>query len=60
MGISEKHLSQILTCTVMPGVDATVSFARVMDVPAAVLWRLTCDHRLALAQGKTDLTSEYL
>lgn len=60
MGVSEKHLSQILTCKVMPGVEATVSFAEVIHAPVDLLWRLACDHRLALALGKTDLTAEYL
>jgi plasmid maintenance system antidote protein VapI len=60
MGISQKHLSQILTCTVMPGVDATIGFAQVMGVSASLLWRLACDHRLSLALGKKDLTSDYL
>jgi plasmid maintenance system antidote protein VapI len=60
MGISQKHLSQILTCTVMPGVDATIAFAQTMGVSASLLWRLACDHRLALALGKKDLTSDYL
>jgi plasmid maintenance system antidote protein VapI len=60
VGISTKHLSQILTCTVMPGVDATLSFARAMDLPPSLMWRLASDHRLALAMGKKDLTSDYL
>jgi hypothetical protein len=60
MGISPKHLSQILHCHVMPGLDATTAFATVMGVSARVLWRLTCDHKLDLALGKTDLTSNYL
>jgi plasmid maintenance system antidote protein VapI len=60
MGVSTKHLSQILTCTVMPGLTATMSFARVMEVSPQLLWRLACDHRLALALGKTDLTRDYL
>jgi plasmid maintenance system antidote protein VapI len=60
MGISQKHLSQILTCTAMPGVEATVAFANVIGAPSGLLWRLACDHRLALALGKKDLTSDYL
>ena len=60
MGISQKHLSQILTCTVMPGVDATIAVAQVMGVSASLLWRLACDHRLSLALGKKDLTNDYL
>jgi len=60
MGVSEKHMSQIMTCTVMPGLEATIAFARVTETPAHLLWRLACDHRLALAMGKTDLTSDYL
>jgi hypothetical protein len=60
MGVSTKHLSQIVTCTVMPGVTATVAFARAMEASPWLLWRLACDHRLALALGKTDLTRDYL
>jgi hypothetical protein len=60
MNISQKHLSQILTCHVMPGLDATLAFATVMGVSARTLWRMACDHKLDLALGKTDLTSEYL
>jgi hypothetical protein len=60
MGISQKHLSQILTCTVMPGVDATVSFAHVVGLPVRTLWILACDHKLGLALGKKDLTSDYV
>lgn len=60
MGISQKHLSQIVTCTVMPGLEATVSFARVLGASPRVMWRLACDHRLSLALGKKDLTDEYL
>lgn len=60
MGISQKHLSQILTCTVMPGVEATVSFANTLGVSSRTLWRLACDHKLSLALGKRDLTSDYL
>jgi plasmid maintenance system antidote protein VapI len=60
MGVSEKHLSQILTCTVMPGVEATMKFASVMEVSPRLLWRLACDHKLDLALGKTDLTKDYL
>lgn len=60
MGISQKHLSQILGCHVMPGVQATVKFCQVMEVPVSLMWRLACDHNLALALGKKDLTSEYL
>jgi hypothetical protein len=60
MGVSQKHLSQILGCHVTPGVDATVKFAGVMGVSAHLLWRLCCDYKLSLALGKKDLTSEYL
>jgi plasmid maintenance system antidote protein VapI len=60
MGVSEKHLSQILTCTVLPGVDATMKFAGVMDVSPRLLWRLASDHKLDLALGKVDLTHDYL
>jgi hypothetical protein len=60
MGVSTKHLSQIVTCTVMPGVAATVAFAKAMDASPWLLWRLACDHRLALALGKNDLTPDYL
>lgn len=60
MGISQKHLSQILMCHVTPGLDATMAFATVMNVSARVLWRLTCDYKLDLALGKQDLTSNYL
>ena len=60
MKISTKHLSQILTCTVMPGVEATLSFARATNTSPSLLWRLACDHKLAMAMGKKDLTSDYL
>lgn len=60
MGISEKHLSQILTCTVMPGVEATVAFSRTMNLPVHLMWNLACNHKLALALGKKDLTADYL
>jgi plasmid maintenance system antidote protein VapI len=60
MGVSQKHLSQILTCTVMPGVDATMKFSAVMKISPRLLWRLACDHKLDLAMGKTDLTKDYL
>jgi plasmid maintenance system antidote protein VapI len=60
MGISQKHLSQILTCRVMPGVEATISFANILGIPSHVLWRMACDHKHALALGKKDLTAEYL
>jgi plasmid maintenance system antidote protein VapI len=60
MGVSTKHLSQILTCAVMPGVEATLSFARATGVSPSLLWRLACDHKLAMAMGKKDLTSDYL
>jgi plasmid maintenance system antidote protein VapI len=60
MDVSTKHLSQILTCTVMPGVDVTLAFARATNVSPSLLWRLAADHKLALAMGKKDLTSEYL
>jgi plasmid maintenance system antidote protein VapI len=60
MGISTKHLSQICTGNAMPGVNATIAFAQLMDASPMLLWRLSCDHRLALALGKKDLTSEYV
>ena len=60
MDVSQKHLSQILTCTVMPGVDATMKFAAVMEVSPRLLWNLACNHRLDLALGKKDLTTDYL
>jgi len=60
MGVSEKHLSQILTCTVLPGLSATMKFSVVMGVSPRLLWRLACDYKLDLALGRKDLTSEYL
>jgi hypothetical protein len=60
MGVSQKHLSQILTCTAMPGVEATVAFANTMGVPAQLLWRLACDYKLDLVLGKKDITAEHL
>jgi plasmid maintenance system antidote protein VapI len=60
MGISQKHISQIVSCHVTPGVDATVAFSRVMDLPVELMWNLACSYRLALALGKKDLTPEYL
>jgi DNA-binding XRE family transcriptional regulator len=60
MGVSQKHLSQILTCTVMPGVEATVAFANVVGAPVSTLWNMACSHKLALALGKKDVTSDYL
>lgn len=60
MGISQKHLSQILTCTVSPGVEATVSFANVVGAPVTTLWNMACNHKLALALGKKDVTKDYL
>jgi len=60
MGVSQKHLSQILTCTVTPGVEATVTFAQVLGLPVATMWNLACNYKLALALGKKDVTSDYL
>jgi plasmid maintenance system antidote protein VapI len=60
MGISQKHLSQILGCHVMPGVHSTVKFSETMDVPVQLMWNLACNHSLALALGKKDLTADYL
>jgi hypothetical protein len=60
MKISQKHLSQILNCHVMPGLEPTVEFAQVIGVTPRLLWHLVCDYRLDLALGKKDLTAEHL
>lgn len=60
MGVSEKHLSQICNGSSLPSAEATVSFARVMNVPARMFWNLCCNYKLALALGKKDVTAEHL
>ena len=60
MGTSAKHLSQIVNGAALPGLETTMTFAGVMSVSSEMMWRLVCDHRLALALGKNDLTEEYL
>jgi transcriptional regulator with XRE-family HTH domain len=60
MGVSQKHLSQILNCHVIPGLDATMAFTKVLELPPTMFWRMACDYRIALVMGKKDLTSEYL
>jgi plasmid maintenance system antidote protein VapI len=60
MGSSAKHLSQIVNCSALPGLETTMAFARAMEVRPEMMWRLVCDHRLALAMGKNDLTGDYL
>jgi plasmid maintenance system antidote protein VapI len=60
MGISQKHLSQILTCKVMPGVEATVGFAHALGLPVRTMWNMASNYRLDLALGKKDVTSDYL
>jgi plasmid maintenance system antidote protein VapI len=60
MGTSQKHLSQILSCHVTPGVEATVKFAQTMGVPVHTMWNLCCNYKLDVVLGKKDLTPDYL
>ena len=59
MGISEKHLSQILHGNALPSAEATVAFCQVMNLPVRMFWNICSNYKLAIAMGKKDLTAEY-
>lgn len=53
LGISPKHLNQIVRGNVLPSVKHVVAFARLMEVSPYLLWHWQADYELeqALVQG---------
>lgn len=54
IGISSKHLNQILHGRALPSVKVTIKFATALDVSAARLWRAQADYMFEQAQRELD------
>lgn len=55
MGISTKHLSQILHKHRLPSAMHTVAFAQVMGADARKLWTVVCELEITTAERKFRL-----
>ena len=54
MGISEKHMSQIVRGHAVPSAHASVLFARVLHASARLVWQVSADWQLWEAIKKVD------
>jgi HTH-type transcriptional regulator / antitoxin HigA len=54
LGISAKHINQILRGHTLASVDLTVKFAALMEASPHGLWQLQCSYMLAEALAKEE------
>lgn len=58
IGVSAKHLNQVIKGHVLPSAGLTVAFCRHLHLDPWVMWRLVARYRLDLALGKRDITHD--